>query len=325
VLEGSVRKAGARIRISAQLIETRSAHHIWADRFEGPLDDIFALQDRVTEAVAAVIEPNLRKAEIERSATKPTESLDAYDLYLRALPLNYRLTQASNDAALDLIRRAIALDPEFTLAMAFASFVHVIRKAQRWSGPGDWAEGASLARQALAAATDDPSTLRLAGHAVVYLGGDHEAGLAAAEQALALNPYSAQVASAAGWIYNYACKPEVAIPLFQRAMRLSPLDPEMAYMMSGIGNACLIANDAEAAVEWGERSVRKSPAWTTGHRILIAGLVMAGREAEARQAARNYNSISPESFKSKLYKGVYRDEGLFERYAAALRAAGLPD
>lgn len=182
VLEGSVRKASDRVRISTQLIETEAAHHVWANRFEGALNDIFELQDRVTGAVAAVIEPNLRKAEIERSAKKPTESLDTYDLYLRALPQVWSNTRAGSDAAIALLDRARAIDPGLILAKATGAWLRVFRKSQGWSSPEEWEMGAALAGQVLVAAPDDPSALKLAGIAMARLGRDYGAGLAAANQ-----------------------------------------------------------------------------------------------------------------------------------------------
>jgi TolB-like protein/DNA-binding winged helix-turn-helix (wHTH) protein len=324
VLEGSVRKAGGRVRIGVQLVEAQTAHHLWAERFDGTLEDIFGLQDRVAEAVAGVIEPNLRAAEIGRSTTKPTDSLDAYDLYLRALPQSYSNTRAGSDAALDLLHQAITLDPDFALAKALIGFVHVMRRSQIWSGPPEWAEGTRLAREALAAATEDPSTLRLAGHAVALLAQDIEAGLVALERALALNPNSAQVLSAAAWVHNYACQPEISIPLFARAMRLSPLDPELAYMMSGIGMAQLIAGDPVAAIPWGERSVRQAPTWATGHRVLIAALMLSGQVAEAKAAAAAFQRLTPQTRKLEAFVAIWRRRDFAERYIAALLAAGLP-
>jgi TolB-like protein/Tfp pilus assembly protein PilF len=324
VLQGSVRKAGSRVRISAQLAEARTAHNLWVERFDGALENIFELQDRVAEAVAGAIEPNLKAAEIGHSATKPTDSLDAYDLYLRALPHFYSNERAGSDAALALLHQAIALDPNFALAKGQLGLAHIHRKVQGWSGPDEWAEGIRMAREALAAARDDPSTLRLSGNAIGYLAHDFEAGLAAVRRALVLNPNSAQVLNSAAWAHNHACLPESAIPLFERAMRLSPLDPEMAYMMSGIGMAHLIAGNPAAAIPWGERSVQQGPTWGAGHRVLIASLMLAGRVAEAQAAVSAFQSIIPQTRKLDTILTTWRSREFAERYVAALRAAGLP-
>jgi len=211
VLEGSVRRAGGRVRIGCQLVEAATAHQVWTERFDDDMADVFALQDRVAEAVAGAIEPSLRLAEIERARRKPTENLDAYELYLRALPHHYAKTQADNDACMMLLRRAIALDPAFSLAKAFLAFSVVQQEIQGWSAPDKRAEGIALAREALADPGDDPATLRCAGQAIAWLAQDRTAGWAALERALALNPNSAQVLGSAGWILNYLAMAERAV------------------------------------------------------------------------------------------------------------------
>ncbi|MFC7739300.1 winged helix-turn-helix domain-containing protein [Roseomonas sp. GCM10028921] len=324
VLEGSIRKAGGRIRITAQLTETEAGHHVWADRFEGALDDIFELQDRVAEAVAGAMEPNLRAAEIERSARKPTESLDAYDLYLRALSLFYQFTQLGNTTAIALLRRAVSLDPNFALAKAAGAAMHAIRKSQGWSEPEEQAEGARWAREVLATTQDDPATLRLAALAVSSLAHDYDAGVAAAERALALTRNSAQVLLSCGWVYIYACQPAMALPLFERAMRLSPLDPEMAYILSGIALSHLIAGDLEAAISWSERAVRHTPAWLSGHRTLIGALMLSGRKVEARTAAAILQNIAPQGRSLEAVIHPMRNREIRDRFIQALRDAGLP-
>ncbi|MFC7738670.1 winged helix-turn-helix domain-containing tetratricopeptide repeat protein [Roseomonas sp. GCM10028921] len=324
VLEGSVRKAGGRVRITVQLSETKMGHQVWAERFDGSLEDIFELQDRVAEAVAGAIEPNLRAAEMQRSARKPTESLDAYDLYLRALSHFYQFTRSGNDTALAFLRQAIALDPHFSLAKAAAAAHHVIRKSQGWSEPEEWSEGIQWAREVLTTAQDDPATLRLVALAIAYLARDYDAGLATAERALALTQNSAQVLLSCAWVYIYACQPATAIQLFERAMRLSPLDPEMAYILSGTALAHLIAGNFEAAIQWSERSIRHTPAWLSGHRTLIGALMLSGREGEARDAVTTVQSVAPQSRTLEAVIPPLRNQELRRRLIEALRAAGLP-
>jgi adenylate cyclase len=149
VLEGSVRKASGRVRITCQLIEANANHHVWADRFEGTLEDIFDLQDRVTERVVGAIEPSLRLAEIERAKSKPTENLAAYDLYLRSLPHVYAMTKEGNDEALKMLYRAMAVEPDYSLAKAMAALCYVYRSNQLWGAEDERAEGIRLAREAL--------------------------------------------------------------------------------------------------------------------------------------------------------------------------------
>ncbi|MCW8088431.1 winged helix-turn-helix domain-containing protein [Sabulicella glaciei] len=324
VIEGSVRRAGGRIRIIAQLTETETGHHVWADRFEGTLEDIFALQDQVVEAVAGAIEPSLEAAEIGRTASKPTESLDAYDLFLRGLSRAYRLTRQDSDAAHALFCQAVEIDPSFALAKAYSVGHRVNRKAQGWSGPEEWAEGTEWARELLDPHQADPGVLRLAAIAIVHLGKDHEASVEAAEWALARNSGSAQVLLSCAWVYVFACQPDKALPLFERAIRLSPHDPAMAFMLSGVALAHFVAGDLEAACHWAERVVRMRPVWLPGRRALIGALMLLGREEEAREAAAAMKSLVPPDCSLEDVIPPFRDKGIRDRYIAALRAAGVP-
>ena len=198
-LEGSVRRASGRLRISGQLVDAGTGRHVWADRFEGAAEDVFALQDAVAEAVAGAIEPTLKRAEIERARAKPAASLDAYDLYLRALPLRLRTTREDNDAALALLRRAMALDPGFAPAKALALHVHIQRANHGWDQPGERDEAIRLARDVLTAHGDDPSALASIVHVLGVFADDTAGALATARRALALNPHSAGVQTASGW------------------------------------------------------------------------------------------------------------------------------
>lgn len=327
VLEGSVRRAGGQVRIGCQLIEAETGHHVWAERFEGDLADVFALQDRVTEAVAGAIEPSLQLAEVERARRKPTENLDAYDLYLRALPRHYAKTRTDNDIALSLLRRAVELDPNFSLAKAFAAFTVVQQEVQGWSSPDDRGEAIRLAREALADPQENPATLRCAGHAIAWLAQDRVRGWAALERALALNPNSAQVLGSAGWTLLYLAQAERAIDLFHRAVRLSPLDPELSYFLSGLGFACMIARRYEEALDYGRRAVALMPDRATGHRVVVPTLHILGRLEEARAAGRHYQTANPPGARvfADRVRWVFPDERFTSEYIQALRAAGLPE
>src|SRR5450759_3613134 len=157
VLEGSIRKSGNRVRITGQLIEAATGNHVWADRFEGSLEDVFELQDKITETVVGAIEPSLTLAEIRRSSFKPTTSLDAYDLYLRALSHHYAQTRESVDEALRLLDKAIALDPDYAFAKAFAAFIYALQHTQSWTTPDDISKGSRLAHEALVSSRDEPT------------------------------------------------------------------------------------------------------------------------------------------------------------------------
>ncbi len=177
VLEGSVRKAAGRVRISGQLIEASTGTHLWAEKFDGALEDVFELQDAVTERVVGAIEPSIKQAEINRSRTKPTSNLDAYDYYLRAFQQLVLYTREGSDAALDYIRQAIALDPGYALAKAYLSVTYVMRWIQGWGAPGDPEKGLAAAREAIVLGSDDPSVLRWAGHTLGFWG-DYDRSIA---------------------------------------------------------------------------------------------------------------------------------------------------
>ena len=223
VLEGSVRKAGQRVRIAGQLIDTTTGSHIWADRFDGALDDIFDLQDRVASAVAGAIEPKLRLSEIERAARKPTDSLGAYDLYLRALPQSYSYGEASFAAAVALLRQALAIDPDYAPAAALLGFCRTQQQAQGWGAlwDADLAESVRLARQALKAARDDAETLWHSAWVLFRFAGETALAQAVLDRAVTLNPNVAMAWVAKGWVHALRDQPEQAIDAVERGLRLT--------------------------------------------------------------------------------------------------------
>ncbi len=327
VLEGSVRRAGNRVRITGQLIEAETGRHVWADRFDGDLADIFDLQDRVTEALCGAIEPNLQGAEIERARHKPTASLDAYDLYLRALPHARALTHADSDQALQLLRRAIAIDPRFVLAKAFAARVLRWADNQGWIPTDGDREALRLATEAIAEAGDDAVSLAFAAVAISWFGGSRPMAVSAAERAVAINPNSASVLSDAAAVLNHASRAEQSIEWLQRAMRLSPRDPDMARMGASLSSAYAIEKRFDLSVEAAKRALSLAPQLTAVHRVLIYALYRLGRIDEARREAEACRRINLTGSRTVLQwmSRVYADPALVADVMEALTEVGLLD
>ncbi|MCX7381727.1 MAG: tetratricopeptide repeat protein, partial [Alphaproteobacteria bacterium] len=324
VLEGSVRRAGGRVRITGQLIEAAGGGHIWADRFDGELADIFDLQDRITESVVGAIEPSLRQAEIARSTAKPTNSLDAYDLYWRAQPLYYSLTKSGMDAAVTLLSRSVAIDPGFARARGFLSQVRAMRVVQGFGEPGDREASLALARETLAAPGNDPEALRWCAGAIQYFLGDHAAALATLNRAMQLHANSSQILGWMGHAHNQANDPQPAVALFERAMRLSPLDSELGFMLSGLGHAYLLMGRNSEALPHYRRSIQEAPNFVSSHKGLIIALVRLDALDEARAAAARLLDIHPDTRAIITHSEHYYSPAFRQEARDALMAAGIP-
>jgi adenylate cyclase len=337
VLEGSVRKAGNRVRITGQLIEADNGRHVWADRFEGTLEDVFDLQDRITEAVVWAMEPNIRRAELERARVKPPASLQAYDHLLRALPsLMPGADGAALDGAMAHIRHAIEMDPRYALAKAMGAFACLRRLSEGLGGAEDVKAGLRYADEALADHGDNGITLGCAGLALGslgfralgfrVLGFRYDDAQRAIERALGLSPNLFIVRFAAGMIESYVGNGTVALGHFERAIRLSPLDPGMGALLVGTGVACVVAGRYEEALAAGRRTVQESPNFASGHRLVLIALGNLGRMEEAKLAARRMLELTPEATVSRyLSVSPFKDAELRKRGGEILRAAGVPD
>jgi adenylate cyclase len=324
VLEGSVRKSGNRMRITGQLIEAATGMHLWAEKIDGALEDVFELQDEVTARVAGAIEPSITEAEISRARVKPTKSLNAYDCYLRALARAYLVTRQDNDIALDYGRQAISLDPDYALAKAFLALIYVMRWLQGWGKDGDIETSTTLAREAIAADPNNSSVLRWAGHTLSFWG-DYDRGLTVLEKAARLNVNGSQVLSSLGWVMVYACvELDRAILHFERAMRLSPRDPEIGLMLNGIALAHLISGRANEALAAAQKGIDGSPGFGSVHRNKIAALVDLGRLQDAQVAAATFLIQDP-TFRITARLPKFRDAAFQNRYYGALKTAGLPE
>jgi TolB-like protein/class 3 adenylate cyclase/Tfp pilus assembly protein PilF len=330
ILEGSVRKAGNRVRITGQLVDTATAAHLWADRFDGGLDDIFDLQDQVTASVVGAIAPTLEKAEIERAKREPTESLDAYDYYLRGLASFYQFASRQACAeALRLFNRAIELDPDFASAYARAAYCYAWGKGSGWmtNPANETPEVARLAERAVDLGKDDAVVLATSGWALAFVVRDLDAAAAFIDRALVLNPNLAEAWFCGGWVKIWRGEPDTAIEHFARAMRLSPLDPHVTGMRTGTAHAHLFAGRYDEACLWAGMALREAPNFHAALRIGAASNALAGRAAEANKAVARLQQLDPALRVSNLRDvlGPYRRPEDLARYEEGLRQAGLPE
>jgi TolB-like protein len=328
VVEGSVRRADNRVRITGQLVDAVSGTHIWADRFEGTLEDIFELQDRIATSIVGAIASQLERAEIERARRKPTGNLSAYDHYLRAMPHLHRGARASIDEALPLFYRAIELDPEFASAHAMAAWCCFWRKINGWLAdrPREIAEGVRLARLAVELGKDDAVALTRGGHALAHLAGEIDGGIALIDRALVLNPNLAAAWFLGGFLRTLRGDPDAAIEFLTRAMRFSPLDPEMFRMQAGVALSHLCAGRFDQASSWAEQSYREAPTFLAVVAIIAASHASAGRTEQARTAIDHLRKLDATFRISGLqdWIPIRRPEHL-ARFETGLRMAGLPE
>jgi adenylate cyclase len=327
VLEGSIRKAGKRLRINAQLIDAATRAHLWAGRFDGAEEDIFDLQDNITENVIGIIEPQIRKAEISRSRRKRPQNLDAYDLYLRALPHVYAMHPDDNSRALEFLIQAIELDPEFAPALAFAAWCYEQRLTRGWNTvrEDDSAHALALARAALATGSDDANAVGMAGFVLLMTGREYEAALSAIRRATNLNPNNVLVLAHAGFAYGHAGDLQEAISCFQRARRLSPVDPGAFFFLTGEAHALLLSGQYSDAAELARRSAATYDGWDSTYWYLAAACGHLGRSDEAKKAVSKILSLSPGTTISRIRKLPIQDEARQAILLDGLRKAGLPE
>src|SRR5499427_6226799 len=296
VLEGSVRKASGKVRITGQLIDATTGAHLWADRFERDLTDIFALQDEVTVAVVSAIHPKLLQTEIAMAARRRTESLTAYDFYLRAMSQFYLTTREGMAEAIRLARRALELDPGFGLAAALAGAGHMqnVLLGYAIDPQFDREEAIRLLHLALSINDDDPDALAVAAVTSAYMVGDRESEIEMADRAVALNPNSFVAWSCRGQVYRIAGLPEQAIPSFELAIRISPVDPRLHLMLTGMGQALIELRRFDEAIAAGKKALRQSSSFSGAYCCLASALAHLGRDADAREAAARLLEVDPE-------------------------------
>jgi TolB-like protein/Tfp pilus assembly protein PilF len=327
VLEGSVRKASNQVRITAQLIDAASGGHLWADRFDGALEDIFELQDELTARVVGALTPKLEQAEIEKSRAKPTESLVAYDYYLRGLASMHRMTQDEIDQALALFKKAMQRDPEYAAACGAAAFCFVLRRLNGWivDPAQEVSEALRLTSRVAVIGRDDPTALCYAAAALAIFTGDHEAVVGIVDRALMLNPNSAEGWTVSGAARAYLGEPDLAIEHLEKAMLLNPLDSVTYTRQRAMSLALFLVGRYDDAVAWAEKA-ETAPNVAASLRLIAASHAAAGRIDKARIAMARAIAADPSTrlgnIKDRI--GAFSRDEDFEKYVAELVKAGLP-
>ena len=329
VLEGSVRKAGNRVRFTGQLIDATTGGNIWADRFDGALEDVFELQEQVTARLVGAIEPRLQRAEIERAGRKPTESLDAYDYFLRGMASFHLHNRDSLLEAVRLFARATELDRNYASPYGMASWSGALRNSHGWmvDRESEITDSVRLARRAVALGKDDPTALWSGGLSLAYLAKEVEAGAAYIDRALVLNPNSSASWNASGWVHMYLGEYASAIEHFERAMRLSPLDPLTYFASTGMAFAHAFAGRYDEAISWATTALHEQPNWATALRVAAMANALSDRMVEARAAMACLREVDPAlrlGNVDRVAPPLRRAEDRV-RFLESLRKAGLPE
>jgi len=325
-VEGSLRKGGNRLRITGQLIEAETGTHVWADKYDGVLEDVFDLQDKITETIVGIIEPSVRRAEIERARRKRPENLGAYDLYLRALPHTQSVMPEDAAIAIGYLEEALELDPNYAVAHAALA----ISRDARFRGAGfdeaDRTEGVRHARLALALGTDDATALAYAALTVLHLAHDFETASGAIARALSLNGSCATALYWGAHIHAWSGDPVLAEDYANRALRLSPFDPLSYEGYEALGAVRLRLRRYDDAAACLAKAVQANPRFSVLYALQASALAMAGRIEDARALARRLLELEPtfRALRFLEFAGFVRPE-IREAFAAAFREAGLPE
>jgi adenylate cyclase len=325
VLEGSVRKASGKVRITGQLIDAVTGAHLWADRFERDLTDVFALQDEVTVAVVSAIQPRLLQTEIAMAMRRRPENLTAYDFFLRAMQQWYLATREGNTEAIRLAHCALELDPRFGFAAVLASSCHMQNVGHGYAVDPqfDRKEAIRLLRLALSIDDSDPDTLAFASVISAFMVGDCDSEIEMADRAVALNPNSFNAWHNRGWVYRNVGQPEEALRSLERALRLSPVDPQLHLTFVGMGYAFIELRRFDEAIVAGKKAQRQTPSYVGAYRCLTSAFAHLGRDAEAREAAARVLEVDPAfTISAYIARGGQSNAKLL---IEGLRKAGLPE
>jgi len=325
LLDGTVQRSGTRLRLSGRLTEAETGRQLWAGRQDGTLDDVFDLQDRITAAVIAAVEPNVRLAEIERARRKPTGNLGAYDLYLRALPHQFAYTAEGFGSAEILLREAVERDGGYSDALAALADCVGRAALNGWIQNRDeaFAESCSLAGRAVAADPENPTSLATAAWSYAMFAGGFDQSLDLVSRALVLHPNSHAIRSYCGWVYTYAGESDLAIEQFEEARRLSPIDPRGYFPLLGIATSNFFARRFEETVRITRRILSEVPQHNIARRYMAAALAQLGEREEAGKAMQELLRNQP-GYSLALARGShFRHEWMLDLWVDGLREAGL--
>jgi adenylate cyclase len=325
VLEGSVRKASAKVRITGDLIDALTGAHVWADRFERDLTDIFALQDDVTVAVVSAIQPKLFQTEIGTATRRRSENLTAYDFFLRAMQQFYSKTREGVAEAIRLCNSALEQDPRFGFAAALAGACHMNNVLRGYANDPqfDRNEAIRLLRLVLSLDDSDPETLAWASVISAFMVGDCQIEIEMADRAVALNPNSYWAWSSRGWVYKIAGQHEEGLRSFERAIRMSPIDPGLHHAFVGMGYALIELRRFDEAIAVGKKAQRQSPSFSAAYYCLASAFAHLERDAEAREAAARLLEVDPKfTISAWIARGGQSNAKLL---IEGLRKAGLPE
>ena len=324
VLEGSVRKASNRVRVTGQLIDAETGQHVWADRYDRTLEDIFAIQDELTMSVVAAIEPSLRQAEIERVKRKRPDNLDAYDLVLRAIPQVYPAMPDGAAKALPLLESALDLEADYALAHGFAAWAQEILYARGGGGEASRKGAVQHAHAAIAHGRDDAIALSLGGFVMGLVAHDRDSARQAFEAALALSPSCALTYNLGSVVTIFAGDGDRSIEWGERALRLSPMDPMNYAPWLSISLGHFQRGEYEAAANAAQKVFQANPYWSTAHFMLAATHAMLGRQAQAKAAGKRVVELQPSFTISGLCAAFDIHPSVARPLSEALGLAGLP-
>jgi tetratricopeptide (TPR) repeat protein len=304
VLEGSVRRAGPRLRVTAQLVDAETGAHLWAEKFEGATEDIFAFQDAITESVIGLVEPTIRKAEIERARRKAPSSLAAYDLFLKALPFVYSMEVDDYAEALRLLEQAIALDSNFAVAIGYAAWTaeKLGARTAPFASDATHARALELSYLAIDRGRDDPFVALLAGWVLLAVAND-PLGIEMVRRGLTANPNNLVALNLGGVTNLSAGDLDASAECYARAYRLSPRAPDAFWSLTGLGWVELQRGNDAASLSWFERSLATGNEWAFTLLGVVAALALSGETQRAKESLARLNQIAPQWSRSDLMRG----------------------